>query len=763
MIKFRFPPKKNIFIIFLFISILLLFCENLSAQQLEVEEKTEKQLKIFQLSYLLEEKDKYAQPKAYLNNALAYLGNEHFDFAIGELEKITLNSLYIPLYLKSQLLKAQCYEKTQRWELAIATYQNLLNQVPILEDYVIYLLANAYNNFGDTNSARKAYLQLVSDFPQSGLRALVHYQLALSYKENGQWEQFWSECQQALETSPEDRFKGKLLSEMSDIAWETGDYISSLFYLKEIIENRYERERISILENLLVNRFQKVRQSDLDIPANLILFCANILFSYRHYKIAETIYEEIIEKYAQQVNLAQIHYQKAKAIYYQGEYDRAIKQCLYILENFDQEDQISNTLYLYAGALLATGNYNMASIEYRKILQKYPENYFAPLSYLRLSEIEFLEKREEEAIILLKELIEKYPATSSAQEAAWQLARYYTNKSLIDESLDYYQFIYEQFPQSSQADDALYWMGKLLYPKEREKAIEWFKKLLVQFPDSYFAFRVPEKIRNNYVNLKKIITQNKDKEISFLQFRKSYFPEGKLAQLSAFRAEILLFLKLYPESFQELNFALKAEPDNIYLQFLLTQAFAEAGEYYLSISYAESLRRYFLNNININIPISIWEYAFPVYYYDLVNRISLSYHLDPFLIWSLIREESHFNPYAESKAGARGLMQIIFSTGAWIAQKLNFEEFDDSLLFEPEYNINLGCWYVNYLQERFNENIILIIAGYNAGPGITSRWMENIDDSDIDFFVENIPYTETREHIKRVIRSYNIYQMIYKK
>ncbi len=763
MERFRYPQKKNIFIFLLIVS-LFLFGGTLSAQQLD--EKSEKQLKIFQLSNFLGEEDSFNQPNAYLNNAQAYLENEHLGLAIGELEKIPYNHLYIPLYLRSQLLKAQCYEKIQRWESAIGIYQDLLNKVPIVEDYTIYLLAKVYKNINDINSAREAYLKIISDFPQSGLAPLVHYQLALLYKENGQWEQFWSECHLAVETSPEGKFKGKVLTEMSDISWEQGEYLTSLIYLKEVIENRYEREKITILENLLINRFQVGSQiTGIDIPADVALFCAEILFNYRRYKIAETIYEEIIDKYADQIDLEQVYYQKVRAIYYQGEYERAIESCLYILANFKQEDIMIRTLYLYAGALLATGNRSSATEKYLQITESFPEHYFAQLSYLRLSEIEFLQNRDEEGINFLRQLITKYPSSFPTQEAAWKVARYYTNKGLIDESLSYYQFIYEHFPLSNQADDALYWMGKLLYPRERERGIQCLERLLVQFPDSYFAFRVPQEVRDEvreyYVSLSDIIAQSK--EVSYQQFKKNYFPQSKIAQLSAYRAEILIFLKLYPESILEISSALKQEPDNVYLKFLLTQAHAEAGEYYLSISYAQSLLNYFLSNKGKNFPFFIWEYTFPVYYYDLVKRIALSYHLDPFLIWSIIREESHFNPYAESRAGARGLMQIIFSTGEWIAQKLNYQEFEDDLLFEPELNINLGCWYVGYLQERFNENYFFIISGYNAGPGITDRWLATINRSDIDSFVENIPYAETREHIKKVIRSYLIYQMIYKK
>lgn len=76
-----------------------------------------------------------------------------------------------------------------------------------------------------------------------------------------------------------------------------------------------------------------------------------------------------------------MNYQKARAIYYQGEYERAIDQCLYILENFVQEEIIVRTLYLYAGALLSTGNRNLAGMKYDQIIEQYPESYYAQASF----------------------------------------------------------------------------------------------------------------------------------------------------------------------------------------------------------------------------------------------------------------------------------------------------------------------------------------------------------------------------------------------
>ena len=122
--------KRLILFFFLIIFFASLLLMPALAQQLD--EKKEKQLKIFQLSHLLEKENKFPRQNAYFNNALAYLNHEHFAMAIQELGKIEYNNLYIPLYLKSQLLKGQCYEKLQRWESALYIYLNLNKNIPFI-------------------------------------------------------------------------------------------------------------------------------------------------------------------------------------------------------------------------------------------------------------------------------------------------------------------------------------------------------------------------------------------------------------------------------------------------------------------------------------------------------------------------------------------------------------------------------------------------------------------------------------------------------
>lgn len=755
-----FKIKKLFFLTFFILPFIFLLFIQTRAQGLE--EIKEKQLKIFQLSNLLDKEKRFPYQDFYFNNASVYFNLENYTMAIKELDKIEYNHLYIPLYLKSQLLKGQCYEKLERWESALYIYQELNENIPLMKDYSTYFISKTFLKINDTVNALDSFQKMIREYPDSALVPLARYQLALIYLQQNQLNLFLKECNSLIQSPAEENFKAEVLVKMSDVLWENGHFIESLKYLKTLMENYYIPESIASDENTYVKRFQITKEKEkIKIPPDLSIFCAEIFFNYRQYQTAETLYKEIITFYPKSIDLPQVYYKKLQAINYQGEYERAIEQCQYILKNFSRNtDVVIRTIYLYAGALLSSGDRYLAIEKYQEIIEQYPESYFAQSSFLRLYEIMLLQKQEEKGIELLKQLINKYPESSLAREASWKLARYFTNKEKYQDALEYYNLIYDRFPKSKEGDDALFWVGKMQDIIDKERGLQIYQKLLEEYPDSYYSFQIPSKQKRNIYNLERIIADSKS--ISIKQLRKEYFPESIEAQLLVYHAELLNDIKIYQESIMGISHALSVENGNVYLVYLLAETSHKNGDYYRSIRWAQTLFNNFQNNNKIEqLPYKIWQYVFPFNHPSVINLWVSEFNLDPFLILATIREESHFNRYAESRAGARGLMQIILSTGEWIAQKVNYPNYNPDLLFNPELNIHFGCWYLNYLKEKFNDNYFLICAGYNAGPGITDRWIQQFNVDDIDSFVENIPYQETNDYIKKVIRAYRIYQIIY--
>ncbi len=125
-----------------------------------------------------------------------------------------------------------------------------------------------------------------------------------------------------------------------------------------------------------------------------------------------------------------------------------------------------------------------------------------------------------------------------------------------------------------------------------------------------------------------------------------------------------------------------------------------------------------------------------------------------------MRRESGFHPQAHSVANARGLMQIVPSTGTAIARELALEPPEPDQLFDPQINLKLGTWYLTQLLKRFGHPL-LGAAAYNAGPIAVLKWLERRPDLPLDLFVELIPFKETRAYLRQVVADYFIYHQLY--
>ncbi|MEE8394482.1 MAG: lytic transglycosylase domain-containing protein [bacterium] len=156
----------------------------------------------------------------------------------------------------------------------------------------------------------------------------------------------------------------------------------------------------------------------------------------------------------------------------------------------------------------------------------------------------------------------------------------------------------------------------------------------------------------------------------------------------------------------------------------------------------------------------LWRYAFPRAYWDVVDHQTRRHQVSPFFVLAIMREESHYDAKAGSRAGARGLMQLMPATARQVARR-NGIPFREEGLEEPEVNITLGTLYLKKVLKRFDWSPVHAAAAYNAGPNAVRRWKKQLGHLPLDEFVENIPYDETRAYVKRVIASYLIYRKLY--
>lgn len=166
----------------------------------------------------------------------------------------------------------------------------------------------------------------------------------------------------------------------------------------------------------------------------------------------------------------------------------------------------------------------------------------------------------------------------------------------------------------------------------------------------------------------------------------------------------------------------------------------------------------------INSVPAILKIIYPIKYKEIVLRYSKQYKVDPYLVFSIIKAESNFNEKALSHKNARGLMQITEGTGEWIAEKLKIENFKVEDLYDPEFNIRCGCWYLKNLEDEFGRNEEqrdFIILAYNGGRGNVKKWIEKSGNNGGALTDEQIPFKETRNYLKKVKEYNSMYKKLY--
>lgn len=153
----------------------------------------------------------------------------------------------------------------------------------------------------------------------------------------------------------------------------------------------------------------------------------------------------------------------------------------------------------------------------------------------------------------------------------------------------------------------------------------------------------------------------------------------------------------------------------------------------------------------------------PLVYADHIAYYATYFDLDPALVSAIILSESSFNPEAESRLGARGLMQLMPDTAEWIAHKLDEDDetysFDN--LYTPEVNIRYGSWYLGYLSRRFNGDPVKIVCAYHAGQGNVDAWLKNPAYSSDGKTLDKIPMENTATYCSRVLKARNVYRKYY--
>jgi soluble lytic murein transglycosylase-like protein len=339
-------------------------------------------------------------------------------------------------------------------------------------------------------------------------------------------------------------------------------------------------------------------------------------------------------------------------------------------------------------------------------------------------------------------------------ENLWTLGWTYNLAQRYDDALATFKRYALQFPDGDYLSNSLFWSGKI-YERRGERAerdAAWHD-LESKYPYSWFSYRARELSGEPTVAPADVPNGN-------------VFPdlEGQIASLSDPRlvsVRELASIGLHRDAVREMKLIATAYPDNLGVQFMLADLYVQGGEPFKANGVLQRKFRQFVRHGGTNVPHRFWEILFPLNYFDIIKAEAERRQIDPYLIASIIRQESGFEPTTVSNAGAVGIMQIMPAEAEQIAMLSALPPPTREELFDPKVNIAIGVAEYSQKLSVLNSNPILAIAAYNAGTETVGKWIAQSPVGDVDLFVETIPYAETRLYVKSVSRNRFEYRRIY--
>jgi soluble lytic murein transglycosylase len=614
---------------------------------------------------------------------------------------------------------------------AIEAYQIALSTERVGDTLAIEIkIANAYASQGDHNTAVVAYQDLYNRTSNEFTKAYLDFQIGQSYAALGQMDQANAAYLDAVENYPLSYDSYQALIILVDSGYPVDefdrglvDYYAGQYSLSIAAFERYLLSPAEDASSAHYNRGLAFRAlGDLDT--------------------AIAIWDDVIQNYPEMDHWDDAWEQKAYTQWaYLEQYDLARQTLLDFVDQNPWHERCAE--FLFDAARIAERNRDLALAA--SIWQRIPP---------------------------------EYPSSAYGSRAIFLSAISYYR-------LGDYQSALAEFDRYSGASAdmgdraaAQFWIGKTYQVLgDENSASAAFGRALAEDPTGYYSERARDVLLGR-ASFEPPLVYDLGVDPEYERAEAEYWmrevfaiPEGVnltgpgplLNDPRLLRGTELWSLGLYDQArleFESLWQAIRTNPmDN----YRLANYLVELGSYRTAIFAAREVLN--LNQMDdaatMNAPIYFNHLRFGTYYRDLVIPIAKAYNFHPLFLFSIIRQESLFASWVQSSAGARGLMQIIPSTGANIAAQAGWPpNYTDADLYRPKVSVTFGADYLSDQRDYFDDNLYVALAAYNGGPGNAAIWKELAGD-DPDLFLEIIRFGETRQYIKGIYELFSIYRSLY--
>ncbi|AFY78215.1 soluble lytic murein transglycosylase-like protein [Pleurocapsa sp. PCC 7327] len=623
---------------------------------------------------------------------------------------------------RARYLLASDLIKKYEGGLALQQLEGLEDKYPVLAPYIFLKRGRAYELTNETQQATETWQKLLETYPQSPIAAEALYKLGQSNPEY--WDRAIAQFPQHPRTHDIIRERLKKNPKQPQL-------------MLLLVKYDPDGEGSNAIRDRLVKEFGKQLK-----PENWSMIAAG------YWETAE--YKKAAQAYTKATPTPESAYRLARSLQLSDKIEEAKKAYQQLIQRFPNAEETGLGL-----RRLASLSKPQEAVKYLdRVTNKFPKE--TPEALLEKAKLFDTLNNQKAASQARQKLLSQYAKSNAAAEYRWQIAQQYADARELVKAWQWAQPIATNNAESPLAPKATFWIGKWAQQLGRQQdAKAAFEHVLARHPQSYYAWRAAVLLGWNVGNFNNVRQMQPTLVKPTLRpmptagsetFRELYRLGLNDEAWTLFRAEVRDPWKLTVD--EQFTKGLLKLAQGKHLQGINNVGTLRDRKDPQDRSQWQALRQ----------KPEYWYALFPFPFYQSILSWSQQRQLNPVLVTSLIRQESRFETDIRSPVGAVGLMQVMPETGEWIAKQLQLKEYS---LTDPQDNIKLGTWYLDHTHQEYDNNSLLAIASYNAGPGNVAQWLERYRASDPDVFVEKIPFRETKGYVESVFGNYWNYLRIY--
>jgi len=666
----------------------------------------------------------------------ALISQGEYGPALRQLDRLDQTKLDAWDLRKVTLQRAVCQMYLGHEDVALRQFKKAVQKKDVISDYLAFWMGLCAEKTGQIDSAVVFYRQVIDMSPASLLRNASALKAAALLMDQKKYDDAVVVYDALIgkSTREDDAWAGKITALIA-LGDSVGAREARLQLIREYPQHEAAKQALLGLEGLV------------EIEEVFVAGVAHM--KNKKYKQAKVLFQRVMKESDDRLWQGRAQYELGHVYYKSREYRSAEKA-------FDRAFKVYGeplALFHLGRCAVKRGQDLTAATRFKEFVQRYPNMKGAAEALWQTGMAYQRRGRHRDARKMFLQLAERYSKSEYADQAAWRagFALYQTRQYTVASKA--FLGLAGRTDEAYMRDQAYYWAGKCFQKLGKdEEAQFWIGRASEGFPASYYSARARAVLGVS----EEIYPQTTDG--GPLVMGQSYEPSIYLR-----KGDMLASVGLYHQAEEEYDRARRVHRSNLFALGDLLQRYERIRSMHKALQVSGEI---LMLEREQGVPMTMASFRrlFPTYYWGEISHTAEQMDLDPNLMIAIMRQESAFNHEARSRVGARGLMQVMPSTGKVMARKEKITPFTSEDLYDPRMSILLGGRHLSDHMASFKRDegrqLGLALSAYNAGLTAAKRWSRKLTEKDVDEFVESIPYKETRNYVKLVYRNYQVYSYL---